>query len=130
MPRAFHAALAKDRESAVAAAGKLAESARSLATGLAARNFGRADSLAALQNVLAESDARYTDYAGGAQAVMAADTLVSAMVSAGQLSRQQANGVRPQLDRLYADVRDPNAWQPAEFRAAMQDLAAAVRRLN
>jgi hypothetical protein len=86
--------------------------------------------MAALQNVLVEADARYTDYAGGAQAVMAVDTLVNAMVSAGQLSRQQANGVRPQIDRLYADVRDPNAWKPAEFRAAMQELAAAMGKLN
>ncbi len=128
--RAFHAALARDRESAAAAADKLAASARALADNLAARNFNRADAMAALRNVLEESNARYTDYAGGAQAVMAVDTLINAMVGAGQLSRQQANGVRPQIDRLYADVRDPNAWKPAEFRAAMQEVAAAMRRLN
>jgi hypothetical protein len=128
--RAFHAALAKDRESAVTAAGKLAASSRSLADSFAARAFSRADTMAALRDVLQDSDARYTDYAGGAQAVMATDTLLNAMVSAGQLSPQQANGVRPQIDRLYADVRDPNAWHPAEFRAAMQALAVSVGKFN
>jgi hypothetical protein len=128
--RAFHAALTKDRESAVSAAGKLAVSARALADGFAAHAFSRADNVAALRNVLEESQARYTDYAGGAQAVMAVDTLVNAMVSAGQLSRQQANGLRPQIDRLYADVRDPNAWRPVEFRAAIEELAVSVRKFN
>jgi hypothetical protein len=128
--RAFHAALAKDPESAAAAVGKLALSARALADSFAARSFGRAETLAALRNVLEQSDARYTDYAGGAQAVMATDTLVNAMVNAGQLSRQQAGGLRPQIDRLYAEVRDPNAWRPAEFRAALHALADSVGRLN
>jgi len=122
---AFHAALTKDRESAVAAAVRLAESAR-----LAAHNFSRADTMAVLENVLSDSAARYTDYAGGAQAVMATDTLLNSLVTAGQVSRKDSVAIRPQIDLLYADVRDPNSWHPAEFRAAMRQLAASVRRFN
>ena len=50
--RAFHAALTKDRDSAVAAAKRLADSAHALSNSLAAHNFSRAESLAVMQNLL------------------------------------------------------------------------------
>jgi hypothetical protein len=128
--RGFHAALAKDRDSAVAAAARLAASARALSDAFAAHNFSRADTIAVLEIVLGDSAGRYTDYAGAAQAVMATDTLLNSLLAAGQVNRKDADAVRPQITRLYADVRDPNSWQPAEFRATMQQVAAAVRGFN
>ena len=74
--------------------------------------------------------ARYTDYAGGAQAVMAADTLLNSLVAQGQIARASAETVRPQINRLYAEVRDTNNWHPAEFRDAMRQLAGAVGGLK
>ena len=80
--------------------------------------------------VLGGAAARYTDYEGGAQAVMAADTLLNSLVAQGQVDRKSAEGLRPQIDRLYAEVHDTNNWRPAEFRDAVRQLAGAVGRLK
>jgi hypothetical protein len=126
--RAFHAALTKDRGAAVRAAGQLAATSRALGAAFAQRGFTRAETLAMLDTVLAgETARRYTDYAGSTQAVMAADTLVSAMVAQGQLDRGAAARVRPDLDRAYRAVRDPNTFKPSELRAALEQVAQSVR---
>jgi hypothetical protein len=125
----FHAAMAQNHD-ATAAAAQLAAAARALANTLAAHTFTRTESFAALDAVLNGAAARYTDYEGGAQAVMAADTLLNSLVSQGQVDRKSAEAVRPQIDRLYADVRDTNNWRPAEFRDAIRQLAGAVGRLR
>jgi hypothetical protein len=127
--RAFHAAMTKPQEGGAATA-QLAQAARDLAGVLSAHTFTRAESFAALDAVLAGASARYTDYEGGAQAVMAADTLLNSLVAQGQVSRGAAQGVRPELDRLYAQVRDTNNWRPVEFRTTMRQLADAVGRLK
>ena len=67
---------------------------------------------------------RYTDYAGAAQAVMAADTLISALTSSGQIARGDARAMRGYLDRAYAQVRDPNGFKPADFRQSFARLSA------
>jgi hypothetical protein len=128
--RAFHAAMAQNGGDGKAAAARLAESARALANGLAVHAFSRAETFAALEAVLNGAAARYTDYEGGAQAVMAADTLLNALVAQGQVSRAGAEGVRPEINKLYAEVRDTNDWHPAEFREAVRELAGAVGRLR
>ena len=128
--REFHAALARDRASAVTAAVALAGSARALGDAFAAHSFSRADIFAVLENVLSGAATRYTDYSGGAQAVMAADTLLNALVAEGQVERRGVDAIRPDIDRLYAALRDPNAFRPAEFREAIQRVAPAVRRLR
>jgi hypothetical protein len=129
--RAFHLALAKDRAGAVRAAAQLAGSSRALGDAFAARSFGRADTLAILNAVLSgEIARRYTDYAGSTQAVMAADTLLTSLVSDGQIDRAALARVRPDLDRAYRAVRDPNAFRPAELRSALQQVAQGVGALR
>jgi hypothetical protein len=125
--RAFHAALAGDRAGALKAAAALARTADALAARFGQARFGTADTFAMLDAVLIGNAARYTDYQGGAQAVMAADTLVSALVHSGAISRDTANATRPDLDRAYAAARDANRWQPGEFRAALASIAGRVR---
>ena len=129
--RAFHAALARDKGESLRAAAKLAGTARALADAFAARNFSRAETLAMLDVVLTgELSRRYTDYAGSAQAVMAADTLLNALVSSGQVDRAVAAAVRPSLDRAYAQVRDPNSYRPDAFRESLTRVAQAARSLR
>ncbi len=125
----FHTAMAQSRDPA-AAASQLAGAARSLANALATHAFNRAETFAALDAVLSGAASRYTDYEGGAQAVMAADTLLNSLVAQGHVSRASAEGLRPQINQLYAEVHDTNAWHPAEFRDAVRALAGAVGRLK
>ncbi len=128
--RAFHVAMAGDRAAAMTAAANLASAAHALAGSLAAHAFTRAETFAALDAVLSGASARYTDYVGGAQAVMAADTLLNSLVAQGQVPRAGAEALRPQINRLYAETRDTNAWNPAAFRDAVRQLAGAVGRLK
>jgi hypothetical protein len=129
--RAFHAALARDRAESLRAAGRLAATARQLADAFAGRSFSRGETLAILDVVLTgEIARRYTDYAGSAQAVMAADTLLNALVASGQVDRGAAGRVRPQLDRAYGMVRDPNSYRPEAFRASLAQVAQAARSLR
>ena len=81
----FHTAMAMSRD-AGAAATQLAGAARSLANAFATQAFTRDEAFAALDSVLNGAAARYTDYVGGAQAVMAADTLLNSLVAQGARS--------------------------------------------
>jgi hypothetical protein len=124
--RAFHTALAKDRTGAVRAAGQLAATSRQLADAFAARPFSRGETLAIYEALFTGDGARrLTDYAGAAQAVMAADTLLSALAAEGD--RAAATRARPELDRAYQAVRDPNAFRPDALRAALQAAAERAR---
>jgi hypothetical protein len=129
--RAFHIALATDRTSAVRAAGQLARSARALSNAFATHEFGRGETLRILDHVVSDAQgARYTDYAGSAQAVMAIDTLLNALVSSGEVDAARARALRPEIDRAYRAVNDPNGYRPAEFRAAIAKIALAARALG
>lgn len=129
--RAFHVAMSRDRSESQRAASRLAATARALGDAFAARGFTRAETLQILDTIVAgEVTRRYTDYTGSAQAVMAADTLLNAMVSAGQVDRGVAARVRPSLDRAYAQVRDPNSYRPDAFRASLAQVAQAARSLR
>jgi len=129
--RAFHVALAKDRTSAVRAAQQLSQTSQALGSAFASRGFSRADTFSILDAILGgEAAARYTDYAGASQAVMAADTLLNAMVAQGQVDRAGAARVRPALDRAYQAVRDPNAFRPEQVRLALQQVAQSARALR
>jgi len=129
--RAFHAALARDRGESLRAAAKLAGTARALSDAFAARSFSRNETLAIIDTVLAgEVSRRYTDYSGSAQAVMAADTLLNALVASGQADRGAVERIRPNLDRAYAQVRDPNAYRPDAFRTTLSQVAQAARALR
>jgi hypothetical protein len=123
--------MARDRSQAVAAAQRLARTSRELADAFDRRNFDRRETLAILDAVLTgEIARRYTDYAGSAQAVMAADTLLSSLVSSGVVDRGAAQRVRPALDRAYREVRDPTSYRPETFRQALGEVAQAARSLR
>ena len=127
--RAFHQALASDRAGAVEAARRLAGTAGQLSASFASSPFSRADTFAILEDVLGEALApRYTDYSGGAQAVMSVDTLLNALVAQGEIDAVAVRAMRPEIDRAYAAVRDPNRYRPQEFRRAMGSVATAVSR--
>lgn len=129
--RAFHAALARDRGSAVKAAAKLRATANQLAGAFASADFSRAETFAIVDAVTSNAiSARYTDYEGSVQAVMATDTLLNAMVNAGQVSPGAASAIRGDINRAYAAVRDPNAYRPLEFRAALSRAAGSIRALR
>jgi len=129
--RAFHAALATDRGAAVRAAGQLAGSARALETAFEGRSFSRGETVAILSQVVSDAQgARYTDYTGSAQSVMAIDTLLNALVAQQQVDAGTAAAIRPDISRAYRAVRDPNAYRPAEFRESIQRIAVAVRSLR
>jgi hypothetical protein len=61
---------------------------------------------------------------------MAADTLLNALVSSGQVDRALAARLRPSLDRAYAQVRDPNSYRPDAFRESLTQVAQAARSLR
>ncbi len=128
--RGFHLAMASDRAAAAKAAAALAASAGRLAARFERARFDRATNFALLDAVLAGSAGAWTDYQGGAQAVMAADTLLAALVNAGAVDRGAAAALRPDLDRAYAAAKDANRWQPEAQRAALASIATKVRALR
>jgi len=128
--RAFHASLGGDRAGAIKAAAALAQTAEALARSFEGARFDKAQTMAMLDAVLVANVASYTDYQGGAQAVMAADTLIASLVTAKHVDRGAAEAIRPDLDRAYAAARDANRWQPGEFRAALAGVASKVRALK
>jgi hypothetical protein len=128
--RAFHAALAKDRPSAVAAAAVLRESARALGTAFSG-GISRNQTFAIIDTIAGNAvSPRFTDYSGSVQAVMAVDTLLSALVNSGELSGGAAESIRADINLAYRAVRDPNAYQPRDFRASLGRAAAAIRKLR
>lgn len=127
--KAFHTAIASDRAAAVAAAGRLRATAELLADRFGSAPLGRAQTLAIVERV-ARIGERYTDYEGSVQAVMAVDTLLSALVNQGSVSRDQAAAIRGDVNRAYAAVKDPNDYQPLAFRAALGRAASAIGTLR
>ena len=128
--RALHAAFAKDRASAVAAAGRLQDSALAVGRALSG-GVSRDETFAILDSIAGKAvAARFTDYQGSVQAVMAVDTLLSALVKAGQVAPAAAKAIRPDIEVAYRAVSDPNAYSPADFRAGLGRAAAAIRRLR
>lgn len=129
--RNFHAALARDRASAVAAAGTLRETVRALGNAFDGGAFSREATFAIVDSITSEAiSPRFTDYAGSVQAVMATDTLLSALVASGYINDRTADSIRADVNGAYRAVRDPNAYQPREFRASLGRAAAAIRRLR
>ena len=129
--KAFHASLGKDRGSAVSAAGRLRAAASALSSAFASAEISRAQTFAILDIIASEAmDARYTDYTGSAQAVMATDTLLNSLVNSGQVSAGIANGIRGDINKAYAAVRDPNEYRPQEFRRALGSAVRTIRTLR
>jgi hypothetical protein len=129
--KSFHVAITKDRQSAVAAAEKLRGSASALASAFRSESFDRAQTFGIID--LISSDAignRLTDFAGSQQAVTAIDTLINAMVSSGQVSGGAVTGIRSDINRAYAAVRNPNDYRPADFRRALGSAVRTIRTLR
>ncbi len=125
--RAFHAALGQGRPQAIGAAARLRTSAAALAAGFAQHRFDRGETLAILHAVAVGAAARYTDYQASVQAVMAIDTLLSALVKQGAIQVRQAAAIRADIDHAYRAVHDPNDYHALDFRAALSHAADAVR---
>jgi hypothetical protein len=128
--RGFHASLAQGRPQAIAAAGRLKAAASSLESVMAGRAFSTSETQAIVAVVAGEGARRYTDYEASAQAVMSLDTLLNALVKQGAVTKAQAGSARGPIDAAYRAVRDPNAYKPLEFRAAIQRAASAIGGLH
>lgn len=129
--RAFHAAIARDRGAAVAAANRLGATANALASALGnAPTSG--DTAFAMVDVVAGPvlSPRFTDYEGSAQGVMAIDTLLNALVKQGRVTTGAAAGIRVSINRAYAAVKDPNAYRPGDFRASLAEAVRGIRALR
>ncbi len=129
--RAFHQAMARDRSAAAAAAQTLRASANALAEAFSSAAMGPAQTFAIIESITSEAiSPRFTDYAGSVQAVMATDTLLSSLVASGHVTNAAANDIRGDINLAYRAVRDPNAYQPGDFRASLGRAAAAIQRLR
>jgi cytochrome c554/c'-like protein len=129
--RAFHLALAKDRASAIAAAATLRESARAVGSAFSSGGISRAQTFDIIDTIAGNAiSPRFTDYSGSVQAVMAVDTLLSALVNSGQASAAAADSIRADINQAYRAVRDPNGYSPRDFRASLGRAAAAIRKLK
>lgn len=127
----FHKAMGEGRGEAVAAAAKLEAAAGALGSALDARGYGADE---AFQVVAAISDRatapRFTDYAGSAQAVMALDTLLNAMVREDRVTVGAAAGIRTAINRAYAAVESPESYNPGAFRAALGQASRSIAALR
>ena len=129
--KAFHAAIATDRRAAMVAAGKLAASARALGDAFAGGGLKGDMAFAIVREIAGGAIApRFTDYEGSVQAVMAIDTLLNAMVKSGQVTVGAAAGIRADVNRAYAAVKEPNGYQPAAFRSALGSAARSIGALR
>ena len=61
---------------------------------------------------------------------MGVDTLLGAMVSSGRVTVGAAAGIRADIDRAYAAVKDPNSYRPADFQAALGSAVRAIQALR
>ncbi len=129
--RAFHQAMGEGRQAAVAAANRLRSTLRQLASAFSGADMGRNATFAIIDTITSQAIRdRFTDYAGSVQAVMATDTLLSALVSGGHVPLATANAIRVDINSAYRAVHDPNAYDPGGFRASLGRAAAAIRRLR
>ncbi len=129
--RAFHRANSEGRAAALAAGAKLRASALALAGAFEQTSFDRARTMAIIETIAGQAiSPRFTDYTGSAQSVMAIDTLLNAMVSAGQVDGGAAQAIRGDINRAYAAVRDPNAYRPLDFRRALGSAVRTIRTLG
>jgi hypothetical protein len=129
--KAFHRAMGEGRAQAVAVGRKLGASAGALSDALARGGYGDGDAFRVIAAIADKATApRFTDYAGSAQAVMAVDTLLNALVREGPVTVGAAAGIRADINRAYTAVRSPASYNPAEFRAALGKAARSIEALR
>jgi hypothetical protein len=129
--RAFHAAMAGNPDAVRAAATRLQGQATALAVAFERNPIGNSQIFEIINVITSRAiSERFTDYAGSVQAVMATDTLLSALVANGGVSAGAVQGIRADINAAYQAVREPNAYRPRDFRASLGRAAAAIRRLR
>lgn len=129
--RAFHQAMTSDPAAVRTAAERLKRDAAALGNAFAARPIGNDQIFQIINEITSTAiSERFTDYAGSVQAVMATDTLLSALVANGGVSADAVQGIRADINAAYQAVREPNAYRPRDFRASLGRAAAAIRRLR
>lgn len=129
--RAFHAAMGKGRPQAVAAAQALGAAAGSLSDAFAGRDYAGDTAFQVIAGISGKAiSPRFTDYTGSAQAVMAIDTLLNAMVREGRVTVGAAAGIRAQINKAYAAVSAPEKYDPPAFRIALGNAANAIGALR
>ena len=129
--RDFHAAMSQGRPQVQAAAMSLRSEAARLSDALAARSYGGNDAFAVIETIGGRAtNARFTDYTGSSQAVMAVDTLLNALVLQGRITVGAAAGIRADINRAYQAVGSPESYNPASFRSALGNAVNAIGRLR
>ena len=129
--RAFHQAMAGSRATSVAAGVRLAATASDLASALSARSNDSDTAFAIIDSIAGPASApRFTDYTGSVQAVMAIDSLLNALVKQGRVTIGAAAGIRADINRAYAAVKEPNGYRPPEFRGALASAVRSIRSLR
>ena len=124
----FHRAMGQGRGEAAEAALRLRDAAAALSDVLAG---GSGDAFAVIAAIADRTTSpRFTDYAGSAQAVMAVDTLLNALVREGRVTVGAAAGIRADINRAYEAVRSPEGYNPVRFRAALGQAAGAIGTLR
>ena len=125
----FHRAMGEGRAEAAEAAMRLRNAAAALSDALASGGGG--DAFAVIAAIADRTTSpRFTDYAGSAQAVMAVDTLLNALVREGRITVGAAAGIRADINRAYDAVRSPEGYNPVRFRAALGQAAGAIGTLR
>ena len=129
--RNFHLALGGGGGDPREAARALSQRAGQLSNTLSQRAYGNSDAFRVIE-IIGENAtrARFTDYSGSVQAVMAIDTLLNGLVTNGTVTSGAAAGIRERINRAYAAVEEPNAYRPEEFRTELAGALAAIRRLQ
>jgi len=129
--RAFHAAMGKGRPEAVAAAGRLSAAAGALGDAVSRRPGGSDTAFHVIAAIGGRTiSARFTDYAGSAQSVMAVDTLLNLLVREGRITVGAAAGIRANINRAYAAVASPADYSPGAFRVALRQAINAIGALR
>lgn len=129
--RAFHGAMGQGRPAAVAAALKLNTAAGALGQAMAAGPGGSDTAFRVIAAIGGRAIApRFTDYTGSAQAVMAIDTLLNALVREGRVTVGAAAGIRASINRAYAAVATPTDYNPAGFRVALGQAVRSIEALR
>jgi len=139
--RRFHAAMATDPNAVRTAANQLKDVAADLAATFSTAGISNAQVFRIIETITSQAiSERFTDYAGSVQAVMATDTLLSALVANGGVSADAVQGIRADINGAYQAVREPNVcrerqaggpcYDPRQFRTSLSRAAAAIRRLR
>ncbi|AWW75576.1 hypothetical protein CD351_14155 [Erythrobacter sp. KY5] len=129
--RSFHAAMGGNGSDPREAAIALSQRAGALSNALSQRAYANADAFRVI-GIIGDNAIRprFTDYSGSVQAVMAIDTLLNGLVTNGRVTSGAAAGIRSDINKAYAAVQEPNAYDPDNFRASLASAIAAIRRLS